>query len=127
MHISKSYPFYASHLLPLVKDGHPCKQLHGHGYICQVVLVGDHMDNDGMVMDFFDLDRLILSERVLGALDHHHLNDVTGLANPTAENIAVWVLRNLKDVFRDEKVTGCRVCHVRVYETPDSYAEVKLS
>jgi len=84
------------------------------------------MDNDGMVMDFFDLDRVVMSERVLGALDHHHLNDVKGLANPTAENIAVWIYRGLRDELALEKVKDCRLSRVRVYETPDAYAEINI-
>jgi 6-pyruvoyltetrahydropterin/6-carboxytetrahydropterin synthase len=29
-------------------------------------------------------------------LDHHYLNDIAGLENPTSENIARWIWQRLK-------------------------------
>jgi 6-pyruvoyltetrahydropterin/6-carboxytetrahydropterin synthase len=29
-------------------------------------------------------------------LDHHYLNEVSGLENPTSENIAIWIWNKLK-------------------------------
>jgi len=46
------------------------------------------------VMDFADVKTAFgpLFER----LDHHYLNDVPGLENPTSENLALWIWRELK-------------------------------
>lgn len=50
--------------------------------------------DSGWVRDFADLARAFdpLYER----LDHRYLNDVPGLENPTSENLAKWVWRELK-------------------------------
>lgn len=90
MKIQRSYRFEASHQLPR----HPgaCRRLHGHSYRFIVQVSGAPDDEQGMVLDFFDLDRIV-AERVLDKLDHHHLNDL--IPNPTAEWIAVWIWRAL--------------------------------
>lgn len=91
MIVRRSYTFEASHQLPR----HPskCRRLHGHSYRFIVEIEGEIEPVQGMVIDFFDLDRIV-SERVVGVLDHRHINDF--LENPTAEWIAVWIYRQLK-------------------------------
>jgi hypothetical protein len=32
-------------------------------------------------------------------LDHHYLNDIDGLENPTSENLAIWIWQHLKPVL----------------------------
>ena len=49
-------------------------------------------------------------------LDHHYLNDVPGLENPTSEQLAVWLWERLKPalpllsevVVRETCTSGCR-------------------
>ena len=53
---------------------------------------------------------------LLKTLDHHCLNEIDGLANPTAENIAVWIFARMKKAL--PQLSG-----VIVYETGDCYAE----
>ncbi len=91
MILRREYRFEASHTLP----HHPgrCRGLHGHSYRFVVEVEGRMDPQQGMVMDFGDLDALVNS-RVLGRADHRHLNEV--LENPTAEWIAVWIFRALK-------------------------------
>jgi 6-pyruvoyltetrahydropterin/6-carboxytetrahydropterin synthase len=48
----------------------------------------------GWVMDFADVRRAF--EPLFQQLDHHYLNDVPGLDNPTSENLARWIWRELK-------------------------------
>ena len=45
-------------------------------------------------MDFADIKQAFAP--VFEALDHHYLNDVPGLENPTSENLAAWVWTRLK-------------------------------
>jgi 6-pyruvoyltetrahydropterin/6-carboxytetrahydropterin synthase len=52
----------------------------------------------------------------MDALYHRCLNEVEGLTNPTAENIAVWIWGRLKPGLR-------QISAVRVYETTDCWAE----
>jgi 6-pyruvoyltetrahydropterin/6-carboxytetrahydropterin synthase len=80
------YIFAAAHRLPR----HPgkCKNMHGHNYKMQVVLRGEPEPEQGLVIDFGDVDRVV-QERVLALCDHKTFNDF--LENPTAENIATWL------------------------------------
>ncbi len=50
----------------------------------------------------------------MARLDHYVLNDVEGLENPTAENIASWVAA---------RVNVKQLVSVRVYETPMCWVE----
>ena len=45
-------------------------------------------------MDFADLKRAF--RPLFDQLDHHCLNDVQGLENPTSENLARWIWQRLK-------------------------------
>ena len=53
--------------------------------------VDDHL---GWVMDFADVKAAF--EPLFQRLDHHYLNDVPGLENPTSENLARWIWRELE-------------------------------
>ncbi|UCF67036.1 MAG: 6-carboxytetrahydropterin synthase QueD [Acidobacteriota bacterium] len=90
MILRRQYGFEASHILPR----HPgrCRQLHGHSYRFIIELEGDIEPEQGMVIDFGDLDAIV-TEHVLDRVDHRHLNDL--IENPTAEWIAVWIWRQL--------------------------------
>ena len=108
--IGRTYRFESAHHLPLVPEGHRCRNLHGHNYRMTVTLRGKP-DGRGFVKDFAEIDELVapLLERV----DHRLLNDVEGLENPTAEIIAAWFFARIPDCER-----------VRVYENDDCWAEV---
>lgn len=114
MKISQAFKFEAAHRLPNVPEGHPCSRLHGHSYRVEVRLEGPVDPKSGFVADFFDVERAFAA--ILDALDHRCLNEVDGLENPTAENIAVWIWDRLKRGIRE-------LSAVRVYETPECWAE----
>ena len=91
MILRREYRFEASHTLPR----HPgrCRGMHGHSYRFIVELAGDIDAEQGMVMDFGELDALV-ERAVLARADHRHLNEF--LDNPTAEWIVIWIWRTLK-------------------------------
>jgi len=66
------------------------------------------------VVDFFDVEHAFAP--VLARLDHYCLNEIEGLANPTAEHIAVWIWERTKAALP-------ALSSVKVYETPMSWAE----
>ncbi|MDE2379508.1 6-carboxytetrahydropterin synthase QueD [Bradyrhizobium sp.] len=114
MKISQAFKFEAAHRLPNVPETHPCSRLHGHSYRIEVRLEGPVDPKTGFVADFFDVERGFAD--ILEAVDHRCLNDVAGLENPTAENIAVWIWERLKPAV-------AQISAVRVYETPECWAE----
>ena len=50
-------------------------------------------EKDGWVMDFADLRKVF--QPVYDQLDHHYLNEINGLENPTSENLAKWIWQQL--------------------------------
>lgn len=81
--LSKRMEIAGSHQLELDYPS-PCTRLHGHNWIITVHIEGDHLDQNGMLIDFKYI------KEVVHQLDHLHANDVMSV-NPTAENIAEWV------------------------------------
>lgn len=63
---------------------------HGHNYLLEVAVEGDVDPETGMVVNFYDLQRVVERE-IFEKVDHRHLNvDVDFLQGivPTAENLA---------------------------------------
>jgi len=87
---------------------------HGHTYELEVTVEGEIDPETGYVMDFGDLKRAV-EQHVVRRLDRRHLNfDVDFLSgvNPTAENIAVGIWRELED-----RVAPARLVRVSLNET----------
>ncbi len=94
MDLHTTFRFESAHRLPNVPLGHKCARLHGHSFRVTVHVSGPLDAQLGWVMDFADIKTAFapLHER----LDHHYLNEVAGLDNPTSENLAEWIWRELK-------------------------------
>jgi 6-pyruvoyltetrahydropterin/6-carboxytetrahydropterin synthase len=90
--------------------------MHGHSYRLEVAVHGPLQTQGparGMVQDFDRIERIV-AERVLGALDHRHLNEL--VENPTVENIVLWTwerlendLPRLDELVLWETATSCAV------------------
>lgn len=89
MEVMRSITFEAAHWLPLVPKGHKCGTAHGHTYTINVWVSGPVDPETGWVVDFAELDKCLAGIRE--DLDHKMLNQVVGLVNPTAENLANYV------------------------------------
>ena len=86
--------FEAAHHLPRTPEGHKCRRLHGHSFRIEVHVGGDVGAESGWVMDFADVKRAF--QPLFDRLDHHCLNDIEGLENPTSENLARWIWQRLQ-------------------------------
>lgn len=93
MDVFKTFTFEAAHRLPNVPEGHKCARLHGHSFRIQVRVAGPVGATSGWVMDFADVEAAFAP--VHAALDHHYLNEVEGLENPTSEVLARWIWARL--------------------------------
>ena len=92
--LSKTFRFEAGHRLPHVAPEHRCARPHGHSYAATITVCGEIDKQAGWVMDFGRIKKVV--EPVVQQLDHHNLNEVDGLANPTSENIALWLWQRIK-------------------------------
>ncbi|KKM04033.1 hypothetical protein LCGC14_1768250, partial [marine sediment metagenome] len=95
--IYKDFMFEAAHRLPHVPDGHKCGRLHGHSYKVRIYLEGVVNENTGWFIDFSDIKKIF--KPIYEQLDHHYLNDIEGLENPTAEIVSKWIWDQLKPLL----------------------------
>jgi 6-pyruvoyltetrahydropterin/6-carboxytetrahydropterin synthase len=113
MEIFRVFHIEAAHRLPNVPVDHKCARLHGHSFRIEVHVAGEVGPDSGWVQDFADIRAAF--EPVNEQLDHHYLNDVPGLENPTSENLAVWIWNQLlpdlpmlsKIVVQETCTCGC--------------------
>ena len=92
--VYKEFKFEAAHKLPNLPESHKCSRLHGHSYKVKVHLESVPDVNSGWFMDFDEIKAIV--KPVIEQLDHYYLNDIEGLENPTAEEIARWIWLKLK-------------------------------
>lgn len=115
--ISVKSRFSAAHRLAGYEG--TCAALHGHNWDVEVALRGGRLNRIGMLMDFRDLKRDV--RETLAALDHTDLGAVAAFRdeNPTSENIARFLYRQLSARLNRP---GCAVDRVTVHETPETSA-----
>lgn len=98
---------------------------HGHNYTLEVTVAGEPDPVTGFVVDLKWLKDAIERE-VLVAWDHRHLNlEVAEFATaiPTTENLAIAAWKRLAATVAS--AGGARLSRVRVYETPEIFAEYR--
>jgi 6-pyruvoyltetrahydropterin/6-carboxytetrahydropterin synthase len=98
---------------------------HGHNYTIEVTVVGEPDPVTGFVVDLKWL-KDVMEREVVDVMDHRHLNiEVPEFAriNPTTENIAIVAWRRLAPAL--SQVGAARLSRVRIYETPEIFAEYR--
>jgi 6-pyruvoyltetrahydropterin/6-carboxytetrahydropterin synthase len=100
---------------------------HGHNYTLEVTVAGEPNAVTGFVVDLKWL-KDVMEREVLAVYDHRHLNlEVPefqgGKAIPTTENIAIAAWNRLEAAVASGG--GARLSKVRVYETPEIFAEFR--
>ncbi|MBO1926044.1 6-carboxytetrahydropterin synthase QueD [Thiomicrorhabdus sp. 6S2-11] len=103
--------FAAAHTL----SGYPgdCAKLHGHNWKIEVQIVGNKLNEIGMVVDFKEIKRH--AKEVIKELDHTYLNDHPHFkeTNPTAESIAAYLYQEIDKRIGSELV---RMHSITVWE-----------
>jgi len=143
MQITTRLEFDAGHRIPSHKS--QCKNLHGHRYAIEITLSGDiisreGLSENGMVMDFSDVKK-IAKTSIVDVWDHAFLvyqNDLEILqflntlpdhktvvfpTVPTAENMAAEAFKILKSEYHDTYGNHLKLEKVRLYETPNNWAD----
>ena len=143
MLITRRLEFDAGHRIPDHKS--QCQHLHGHRYALEITLSGDIIRQDGnaangMVMDFSEI-KTLANAHLIDLWDHAFLvysgdtaivqflqslpNHKTVILDciPTAENLAEKAFAILDAVFLDSFGNHLRLERVRLYETPNCWAD----
>lgn len=143
MQVTRRLEFDAGHRIP--DHLSQCRHLHGHRYAIEITLAGDIIQREGdaangMVMDFSAI-KALANRHLVDAWDHAFLcyagdhvvadflsslpNHKTVLLDrvPTAENLVQIAFRILDGVYRDTYGNHLRLERVRLYETPNCWAD----
>jgi len=142
--ITRKLEFDAGHRIP--DHNSQCRNLHGHRYVLEITLTAQVVDHDGqadngMIMDFSDVKNLA-RENLVDVWDHAFLvyekdekvkdfldslpNHKTVVLNrvPTVENLAKIAFDILKPVYSDRYSTGLSLTKIKLFETPNCWAEI---
>jgi 6-pyruvoyltetrahydropterin/6-carboxytetrahydropterin synthase len=135
MKISKQYHWEMGHRLPFHKG--LCKNIHGHSYKMNVEITGG-LDKNGMVIDFFDLNKIVKpiiekydhaflcwkdDKKVLDFLTKNKMKKVVVEYHSTVENICSDFLDKITNDLLIIKGHKFEELTVKIYESPNSYAE----
>jgi 6-pyruvoyltetrahydropterin/6-carboxytetrahydropterin synthase len=110
----KELRFEAAHRLPHVPEGHKCARLHGHSFKVEITVEGAVDPITGWFIDYGEIDAVWMP--LYDKLDHHYLNEIDGLDNPTSENLAHWLWERMKPSLLS-------LARVTVFETCDARCE----
>lgn len=118
-----------------------CYRLHGHRYVVEASFISKSLSELGMVIDFTEIKSVLgnwidenwdhntilnLKDKDLGSKIENSLQQKIYYLqyNPTAENMAKYLLNEIcPKLFKDSKILCFKI---RLYETPNCYAEVAL-
>jgi 6-pyruvoyltetrahydropterin/6-carboxytetrahydropterin synthase len=143
--ITRKLEFDAGHRIPDHRS--QCRNLHGHRYVLEITLQGELVETEGapdrgMVMDFADVKALAM-EHLVNKWDHAFIvyardevvrSFLEKMADhktvvldriPTVENLAAEAFRILSEVYNDHYGVDLRLKRVRLYETPNCWADVE--
>jgi 6-pyruvoyltetrahydropterin/6-carboxytetrahydropterin synthase len=147
MQITRRLEFDAGHRIPDHQS--QCRHLHGHRYVLEITLSGTVLNaagnpENGMVMDFSRIKQLA-KQHIVDVWDHAFLayrgdtvvvqllaalpqhNTVLLDAVPTAENLARIAFATLDPVYQASYGNQLRLECVRIYETPNCWADAHRS
>jgi 6-pyruvoyltetrahydropterin/6-carboxytetrahydropterin synthase len=96
-----------------------CARVHGHNWMVEVFVKCTELDDLGIGIDFRDIKAAV--KEVLVGLDHCDLNSLPLFRdqNPTSENIAAFLYKELSRSLNTLKV---HISRVKVSETPGAGA-----
>ena len=101
-----------------------CENLHGHNYKIEIYARGNELNNIGLLVDFVELKEA--ADDLVAYLDHKNLNELEPFVteqNPSAENVARFILKRLAARIDDDRV---QIYKVRCFETPTSVATYQI-
>ena len=100
-----------------------CENPHGHNYKVFVTLIGEQLDEAGMLLDFKLLKQVM--RPTVDYLDHKMINDLEPFVselNPSAENLARYFFQQTSTQLHEMTQGRVRIKDCTVYETDTSFA-----
>ena len=99
-----------------------CENPHGHNYKVFLTLIGEHLDEAGLLLDFKLLKQVM--RPVVDRLDHQMINDLEPFTtlNPSAENLARYFYQQASGQLLEMTEGRVRVKDCTLYETDTSFA-----
>jgi len=97
MELAYRFGFDAAHHFDHFPAGHPNRGVHGHSFQVEVAIEGQPDPANGFVADFGEVETAC--NEVRATLDHRVLNDIEGLAQPSLENLCLWMWKKLLPRF----------------------------
>ncbi len=109
--------FEAAHRLK--GDFGPATRMHGHTYRLEVIVRGQHLQEDGTLFDITALQHAV--QGITADLNYRDLNEVSGLeeVNTTAEHMARYCWERTAQALAGLPLHSLRVV---VWESPLAYA-----
>lgn len=109
--------FAAAHRLEGYKG--KCEELHGHNFVVEVLVAGEKLGDDGLLVDFKVIKGYL--HDVLERLDHKYLNEVSFFADraSSAEYVAMYIYEEIQKIIGEENIS---LKEVRVWESEKAYA-----
>ena len=109
--------FAAAHKLQMVAK--KCENLHGHNWKIESCVVGEKLNEAGVLMDFGELKKYIA--KIMERLDHKYLNDLNLFSDniPSSENVARYIAEELQKYLEG---TSAKVSRIKVWESENSCA-----
>ncbi len=95
--IAYRFGFDAAHHFEHFPAGHPNRRMHGHSFQVEVAITGVPSAQTGFVADFGEVAQAC--DELRRQLDHGVLNEIAGLAQPSLENLSIWIWRALVQRF----------------------------
>ena len=107
--------FSAAHMLAAI--GGKCEELHGHNFKVEVTIAAKDLNSSGIIVDFRHVKKWL--QEILDNFDHKHLNEIPFFTeiNPSSENIAKYIYREMKLKAAQAEV---KVARVKVWESENA-------
>ena len=132
---TRKLEFDAAHRL--IAHETKCANVHGHRYVVEVTCATEALDKVGRVIDFGEIKRIFggwidenLDHTIILNSSDTKLIELCNQINkkpvfvvpfePSAEYLVAFLLKQANEVL---KPVGVKVVHMRLYETPNGWAE----
>lgn len=107
--LKQQFQIESARHLPHLDNTHPCSQIHGHSFVIWLTFHGPIKQPQGWLIDYNDIQQKV--NPIIKQIDHKLLNNISGLENPTTENLCIWLFEKIQKLLPE-------ITRVTIKETP---------